>query len=104
MDHRVAVHPDQPGGRPDAAPLGEVLEERDRLVLRQLRAEQGRPFPLGEPSATGAAIKQPMLLLLAVTAADRQVAAPALAVVGAPLVLATEAGKVFIHGGTSVTS
>ena len=45
-----------------------------------------------------------MLLLLTVTAADRQVAGPAPAVVGASLVLAAEAGEVLIHGGTSVTS
>src|SRR4029077_12900172 len=90
VDHRVAVHPDQPGGRPHAAPLGEVSEERDRLVLGQFRAEQGRPLPLGEPIATGAAVKQPMLPLLAVTAADRQVIGPALAVVGTLLILAAE--------------
>ena len=49
----------------------------------QLRAEQGRPLALGEPVPAGAAVEQPVLLLLAVAAADRQVAGPALAVVGA---------------------
>jgi len=43
-----------------------------------------------------------MLLLLAVTAADRQVAGAALAVVGARLLLSAEAGEVLIHGDTSV--
>jgi hypothetical protein len=45
-----------------------------------------------------------MLLSLAVTAADRQVACPAPAMVGAMFVLAAEAGEVLIHGDTSVTS
>jgi hypothetical protein len=102
-DPSVAVHPDQPGGRPHAAPLGEVVEERDGLVVGQVRAEQGRPFPLREPVAAGAAVEQTMLLLVAVPATDRQVAGPTLAVVEASLVLAAEAGKVLIHGGTSVT-
>jgi hypothetical protein len=47
---------------------------------------------------------QAMWLLPAVAAAGRQVAGPALAVVGAVLVLAAEAGEVLIHGDTSVTS
>jgi hypothetical protein len=80
-----------------------MLEERDGFVLGQFRAEQGRSFPLGEPVAAGAAVEQPVLLLLAVPAADRQVAGPTLAVVGASLVLAAEAGKVLTHSGTSVT-
>jgi hypothetical protein len=101
VNHRVAVHSDEPGGRPDAAPLGEVLEERDDLVHREFGAEQGRPFPLGEPGAAGAAVEQTILLLGAIPAADRQVAGATLAVVGAVLVLAAEAGKVLIHGGTS---
>jgi hypothetical protein len=102
-DHGVAVHPDQPGGRPHAAPLGEVVEEREGFVVGQFRAEQGRPFPLREPVAAGAAVEQTMLLLFAVSATDRQVTVPTLAVVEASLVLAAEAGKVLIHGGTSVT-
>jgi hypothetical protein len=44
-----------------------------------------------------------MLLLLAVTGTNRQVAGPALTVVGALLVLAAETRKVLIHGGTPVT-
>ena len=44
-----------------------------------------------------------MLLLFAVPATDRRVAGPTLAVVEASLVLAAEAGKVLIHGSTSVT-
>ena len=102
-DDRVGVHPDQPGRRPYAAPLGEVMEERDGFALGQFRAEQGRSFPLGEPVAAGAAVEQTTLLVFAVTAADGQVAGPTLAVVGASLVLAAETGEVLIHGGTSVT-
>jgi len=100
---RVAVHPDQTGGRPHAAPLGEVPEERDNLIVGQSRAEQGRTFALRKPVAAGAAVEQTMLLVLAIPAADRQVAGPTLAVVEASLALAAEAGKILNHGGTSVT-
>jgi hypothetical protein len=101
VNHRVAVHSDQSGGRSDAAPLGQVLEERDDLVQGEFGAEQGRPFPLGEPGAAGAAVEQTILLLFARPGADGQVAGATLAVVGAVLILAAKAGKVLIHGGTS---
>jgi hypothetical protein len=101
VNHSVAVHSDEPSGRPDAAPIGEVLEERDDLVHREFRAEQGRPFPLGKSVSASATVEQPMLLLCAVPGADRQVAGGTLAEVGAVLVLAAEAGKVLIHGGAS---
>jgi hypothetical protein len=102
-DDRVGSYSQEPGGRPHAAPLIEMLEERDGFVLGQFRAEQGRPSPLGETVATSAAIEQTMLPLLAVPATNRQVADPALAVIGAFLALAAEAGEVVIHGGSSVT-
>jgi hypothetical protein len=62
-DDCVGVHPDQSGRRPHAAPLGEVMEERDGFALGQFRAEQGRSFPLGEPVAAGAAVEQTTLLV-----------------------------------------
>jgi hypothetical protein len=80
-----------------------MLEERDGFVLGQFRAEQGRPFPLGEPVATGTAVEQPMFLLPAIPAANRQIADPPLAVIRAIRVLTAETRKVFLHGSISVT-
>jgi hypothetical protein len=100
-DDRVAIHLHQPRGGADAVPLGQVLENRQGLLLSQLRPEQGRPLALGGPRLTRAAVEHPALLVLAVTRADGQVADPPLAVVGAPLVLATEAGQILRHGGVS---
>ena len=93
-DDRVGGDPDLPGGGADAVAVGEVLEQGDRLVPGQLRAEEGGPLPLGEPGLAGPAVQESDVLVLAVPATDRQVAQPAFAVVGALLVLATEAGQV----------
>lgn len=102
-DDRVGGDPDLPGGGADAAAVGEVLEQGDRLVLGQLRAEPGSPRPLGGPGLAGPAVVQESdVLVLAVAATERQIAQPAFAVVGALLVLATEAGQVLLDGGTSV--
>jgi hypothetical protein len=56
-DDRVGGDPDLPRRGADAVAVGDVPEQRDRLVLGQLRAEQGSPFPLGEAGATGAAVE-----------------------------------------------
>src|SRR5512135_2524574 len=101
-DDGIAIHRHQSGGGADAVPLGAVLEDRQGLILGQLRPEQGRPLALGEPRLAGAAVQHPALLVLAVAGADRQVAEPALAVVGAVLVLATETGQVLCHGAASL--
>ena len=46
--------------------------------------------------------EQPVLLLLAVSAADGQVIGPPLAVIGALRVLTTESRQILFHGGASV--
>src|SRR5512135_3329029 len=102
-DHRIGGHPDLASRGADAVAVGEVPEEGDRLILGQLGAEQGRPSPRGEPVAAGAAVEQPVLLVFAVAGADGQVAEAPLAVVGASLVLAAEAGQVLVHDSTSRT-
>jgi hypothetical protein len=101
-DYRIRGHPDLASRGADAVAVGEVPEKGDRFVLGQLGAEQGRPPPLGEPVATGTAVEQPVLLVFAVAGADGQVADPPLAVVGASLVLAAEAGEVLVHGSISL--
>ena len=91
-DDGVAGHLHQPGGGADAVAFGQVLEDRDGLLLVQSRAEEWRPFAFGEPGLAGAAVEQPMPLVLAVALADAEVLAAPLAVVGACLVQAAEAG------------
>jgi hypothetical protein len=80
-----------------------MLEDRDGLLRRQLRAEQGRGLAFGEAVAAGAAVQQPNVLVLAVTGADGQVAEATLAVVGTVVVLAAETGNVVVHGSASLT-
>src|SRR5689334_10075177 len=101
-DHRVAVHADQPRGGPDPVAVGQVLDQGQGLLRRQSGAEQRGALALGEAGLAGAAVEQPILLGLAVMAADGQVAVPPLGVVGAIGALAAEAGQVLFHGGASV--
>ena len=70
---RVLVDPDQAGRLADAAPLGQVLQDRQDLVVRQLGVEQRRPLELGEPGLAGLAVEQPVAGLAEVVA-DREVA------------------------------
>jgi hypothetical protein len=46
----AAIDLAEPAGLPDAAPLGDVLQDRFDLLRRQSRVEQGRPLPLREAS------------------------------------------------------
>jgi hypothetical protein len=91
-DHGVAVHLHQAGGGADAGALGQVLEDRQGLLLAQLGAEQRGALPLREAAFAGAAVEHAALPVLAVAGADRQVANPSLSKVGATLVLTAEAG------------
>jgi hypothetical protein len=97
-DHGVAVHLHQPCGGPNAVAFGQVLEDRDGLLLGQLRAERGRPLALGEAIFARAAVEQSTLLVLAVAGADGQLADASLAVIGALLVHAAEAREILGHG------
>ena len=91
------MHTDQPSGGPDPIAIGQMSDQVDGLVVGQARAEQRRPFPLGEPSLAGAAVEQPVSLGLAVVAHDGQISVSPLAEVGAIRVLAAETGQV-VHG------
>ena len=102
-DHGVGGHADESGRGPHAAAIGDVLEQRDGLVLVQLRPEEGRSLAFGEPVAAGAAVEQSDVLVRAIAGADRQVVKAPLAVVGAMRILAAKAGEVLVHGGTWLT-
>src|SRR5215211_711853 len=91
---RLAVDPRQPGGLPLAAPLGQVLQHRDRRLRRQPGVEQRRALALAEAGLAGAAVQQAERLALAVGAAHREVPHAPPAVQGAPRILAAETRKV----------
>jgi hypothetical protein len=93
---RVLVDPDQPGGLADAAPLGQVLQDRQDLVVGELGIEERRPLELGEAGLAGAAIEQAVAGLAEVV--DDKDVVPAPSAVGVAVgVLAAEAGDV-VHG------
>src|SRR5690349_11906012 len=97
-DDGVLADADEAAGLADADALLEVGQDGGGLVGGQAAAEQGRALALGEAGLAGAAVEQ-AALLLAVVAADGEVAVAALAVVGAAGVLAAEAAQVVVHGG-----
>src|SRR3954449_3997035 len=78
----------------DAAPLGDVFEDRGDLVLGQVGAVQRGALALGEAGAAGAAVEEPKLPGLAESAGDGEVSGVAAAVVGAWGIQATESREV----------
>ena len=85
----VLVDAGEPAGLADADALGEVAEDVEDLAGGQSGVEQGGALALREACLAGAAVAQAELLR-PVVAADGEVAATALAVVGAIGVLAAE--------------
>jgi hypothetical protein len=98
-DDGVAVDADEPSGGADAAALVEVLEDGVGLLLGQVAAVQRRALALGEAGPAGVAVELPELLVLAESAAGREVTGAALAVERAVGILAAEAGEV-VHGAS----
>ena len=88
--HRIPMYADQTAGLADAAALGNVLQYRAKLLLRQCRAKKCRPFTLGKPCLAGSAAKHPTLLVGPIVAAHRKVFAAAFPVVGACRILTTK--------------
>jgi hypothetical protein len=95
----VAMDVEEASGLPDAAALGEVVEDGAGLLLGQVGVEQGRPLALGEAVLAGVAVEQPDVVLLAVASADREISGVAPSVGGAVGILAAEASEV-IHTGS----
>jgi hypothetical protein len=92
------VDADETSGLPDAAALVEVLEHGVGLVLGQMAVEQGCALAFGEAGLAGVAVEESDVSVLAVAAADGEIAGVALSVSGAVGVLAAEAREV-IHVG-----
>jgi len=90
----VLADADQAGGLADAAAVGEVGQDGQELVLRQVGPEQGRALALGEAGATGGAVQEAVGVIAAVAHADGELASVTSAVVGAVGVEAAEAAEV----------
>ncbi len=87
----LAVDADEPPGLADAVTLGDVMEERDGLLRRQVGAEERRAFAFGESGLAGPASEHASGLLGAVAMGDGEISGPPLAVLGAVGILAAEA-------------
>jgi hypothetical protein len=95
--HRVPVHTHKAAGLPHAAAFAKVRQDRDNLLVGQLRPKERRAFAFRKTLLTGPAIQDPPLLVPAIVVADTQVAVPAFTVVRTLLVLATKLGQL-VHG------
>src|SRR5215212_477057 len=96
----VLVDPDQPGGLAGPAAVVEVLQDPRDLVVGELGVEEGRPLELGEPGLAGVAVQEAMVIL-AVAAADREVAGAAAAVLRTVRIVAAMAREVVRGHGSS---
>jgi hypothetical protein len=93
-DHGVGLDADEAAGLSDAVALGQVLEDSDSGWLPEPAAVQRRALAFGNASATALAIQKSKLLVLAVAAADREIAGVAPAVERTVGIVAAEAGQV----------
>jgi hypothetical protein len=93
----VAIDLAEPAGLADAAPLGDVLQDRLDLLRREPGIEQGRPLALGEASLTGPAAEHAAGLAGAIAAGHREIWLASLAVVRAVVIQAAEPREV-VHG------
>jgi hypothetical protein len=89
----ILVHADQAARLADAAALGNVVQERDDLLIGQTTLEEGSAFSFGEAIFTGFAVEEPAALF-AVMTADGQSSGTSLAIVRAVRVLTAEASQV----------
>src|SRR3954469_16979100 len=79
----AAIHLTEPAGLSDAAPLGDVLQDRFDLLRREPRGEERRPLPLGESGLAVPATEHAPGLAGPVAAGHGQVSRPPLAMLGA---------------------
>lgn len=93
-DHRVLVDSDQAAGLTDAATLLQMLEYREHFFLGKFGTVERRALTFREAFLTGAAGQDTALLVGAITEADAQLVAVAVAVVGAVGVQAAEVFQV----------
>jgi hypothetical protein len=93
----AAVHLAESAGLADAAPLGDVLQDRLELLRRQSGIEERRPLAFGEAGLASVASEHAPGLLGPIAAGDGQISGPPLAMLGAVAIQAAEAREV-VHG------
>jgi hypothetical protein len=93
----AAIDLAEPAGLADAAPLGDMLQDRFDLLWWQSRIEEGRPFALGESGLASMAAEHASGLLGTIATGHCQVSSPTLAMFGAVGIQAAEAREV-VHG------
>jgi hypothetical protein len=96
----VLADPHQSGGLSGPAAVVEVLQDAQDRVVGEFGVEEGRPLELGEPSLAGVAVQE-AVVILAVVAADGEVAGAAAAVFRAVRVLAAMQREVVRGHGSS---
>jgi hypothetical protein len=92
-DDGVLADAGQACGLADAAPLGDVVQDGDRLVFREAAVEEGSALTFGETGLAATTIEE-TALASAVMAADSQVAVAAATEVRAVGVVAAESAEV----------
>jgi hypothetical protein len=90
----------QSGGLSGPAAVVEVLQDAQDPVVGKFGVEEGRPLELGEPGLAGVAVQE-AVVILAVVAADGEVAVAAAAVLRAVRVVAAMPREVVRGHGSS---
>jgi hypothetical protein len=93
----AAIDLAKPTGLSDAAPLGDVFQDRFDLLWWQSGVEKRGPFALRESSLASSAAEHASSLLWAIATGHREISGSALAVFRALGIQAAEAGEV-VHG------
>jgi hypothetical protein len=96
----ILVDPHQPSSLADATAFGQMLQDGQDLVVRELGVEQRGALELGEPGLADFAVEQPMASFAEVIDDEDVPLAPS-AVPVAVGILAAEASEVVCgHGGS----
>jgi hypothetical protein len=93
----AAIRLAEPSGLSDAAPLGDVLQDRFDFLLGEPRVEQRCPLPLGEAGLAGTTAEHASALVWPIAAGHGQISGSPFAMFGAVGIQAAEAREV-VHG------
>jgi hypothetical protein len=94
---RAAIDLAEAASLSDAAPFGDVLQDRLNLLRRQSRVEQGRALAFGEAILAGPAAEHASGLLRAIATGHREISGSPLAMFRAVGIQTAEAREV-VHG------
>jgi hypothetical protein len=93
----AAIDLAKPAGLPDAAPLGDVLQDRFDFLRRQSGVEERGPFAFREASLASLTAEHASGLLWAIATGNREISGSPFAVFRALRIQAAEAREV-VHG------